>query len=202
MVLGSMFFGIATPSEAGAVGVFAALFVCALARALTWRSLYDMVTRSFITSAAILALFAAASLFAHTMSLLYIPQNLSEMLGSLKLPPLTLLVLIWFFILLLGCFLDGAAIVVITTPILLPTIMGMGLSPLWFGVFLVLSVETAGITPPVGLNLFVVKSIAPPDVSMGDIVKGSVPFVIAEFASVALFTLVPSIALWLPEKMM
>ena len=100
----------------------------------------------------------------------------------------------------MGCFIDGASMVFVTTPILLPTVIALGYDPLWYGVILVMNLEMAVITPPVGLNLYTMKSIAE-DVTMGEILAGTLPFVLLEFAVLMLFVVFPELALWLPRLM-
>jgi len=117
------------------------------------------------------------------------------------MPPIAIVVLIMFFFIILGCFIDGVSLIIVTTPVVLPTIKALGFDPLWYGVILVLNLEMAVITPPVGLNLYTMQSIMKDLLSMKDIIKGSFPYVIVEFVILMLFVMVPQIATWLPGRM-
>ena len=197
LVLGTIYAGIATPTEAAGVGAFGAFLITALYRELTWRMVSEIFRSTIVTTGMILLILAAALLFGFIITRLMIPQMLITWVAELSQPGWVLLVLVLLFLLVVGMFLDIASVILITTPILLPIITSLGYSPIWFGVILIITCEMAVITPPVGLNLYVIKGIAP-DVSLNDIILGALPFVGVQFLAILILTLFPQIALWLP----
>jgi C4-dicarboxylate transporter, DctM subunit len=200
-VLGTIYTGIATPTEAGAIGAAGALLVASVYGKLNWRSLREILNGTTRVTATIMIIMAAAFAFSQFLNLVRIPTTLSEWVVSLQLPPFAIVILIMLFFILLGCFIDGVSLIIVTTPVVLPTIKALGFDPLWYGVILVLNLEMAVITPPVGLNLYTMQSIMKEVLSMKEIIKGSLPYVGVEFAILMLFVLVPEIAMWLPGKM-
>jgi TRAP-type C4-dicarboxylate transport system permease large subunit len=144
---------------------------------------------------------ASAFAFSQFLNLVRIPEILSEWVVSLPISPLGIVTVIMLFFILLGCFIDGVSLIIVTTPVVLPTIKVLGFDPLWYGVILVLNLEMAVITPPVGLNLYTMQSIMKDVLSMKDIIKGSLPYVIVEFIILMLFIFVPELVQWLPGRM-
>lgn len=202
LVLGVLYLGIATATESAGVGALGALIIALLRRGcLTWSSFRSVVKKTMSVSGMIMILFATAMLFSYVMTLLQVPQKLSLFLTSLQMPVGIFLILITLFLIVMGMFLDGASLTILVTPMLLPAMEAMGFSRLWFGVFLVLCLETAVITPPVGFNLFTVKAVSPESVTLNDIIRGAQPFVLVEIIAVVIFVLFPAIGLWLPAQM-
>ncbi|MBG0775988.1 MAG: TRAP transporter large permease [Desulfovibrionaceae bacterium] len=200
-VLGTIYTGVATPTEAGAIGAMGSLVVTAIYKQLNLRNLWSILTGTTRVTATIMIIMAAAFAFSQFLNLVRIPETLSQWVVTLQMPPLAIVLLIMCFFLLLGCFIDGVSLIIVTTPVVLPTILALGFDPLWYGVLLVLNLEMAVITPPVGLNLYSMQSIMKDTLSMKDIIKGSFPYLLVEFGVLLLFVLVPELALWLPGGM-
>jgi TRAP-type C4-dicarboxylate transport system permease large subunit len=148
-------------------------------------------------SAMVCSILVAAAFLSTAMGYLHVPQDLAAAIGALELSPYGLIVILALFYIMLGLFLDGISITVMSLPITLPLIVQAGFDPLWFGIFLVIMVEIGQITPPVGFNLFVLQGLT--GHSIGRIAQASLPFFFLMLLGVAIVTLVPGIALWLPE---
>ncbi len=198
-VLGSIYSGIATATEAAAVGVVGALVISAAQGSLNWRTFRDSLlggTRLYCMIALILS---GAAFLTLAMGYIGLPRHLAEWIASLGLAQWQLLLALMLFFVLLGCFLDGISMVVLTMGVILPTITKAGIDPLWFGIFVVLVVEMAQITPPVGFNLFVLQGMTKKQI--GWIAKVTLPFFFLMVAAVALIWLFPQIVTFLPEQM-
>jgi C4-dicarboxylate transporter, DctM subunit len=196
-VLGSMYGGFATPSEAAAVGVAGAIIVSGLQGALTRQALRDVAIGSVMTCSMIALIVLGASILGAAAAFLGIPKAIADWVTSLGLSPFMLIMALIVFYLVLGCFLDGFSMIVMTLPIVMPIIKGAGYDPIWFGIFLVLVVEMAQITPPVGFNLFVIQGLT--DDSLGYIARVTLPYLIIMILFTMLVTLFPEIVLWLPR---
>jgi C4-dicarboxylate transporter DctM subunit len=146
----------------------------------------------------ILSLMVGALIFSYGITIMGIPQAITSWVGSLQVSPLVVLILINFLLIFMGIFLEVSSIILITLPILYPLVLALNFDPIWFGVIMILNMEMAVITPPVGMNLYVMKGIAS-DLSIGDIISGSLPFVIVEAITIALVIAFPSLATWLPS---
>ncbi|HDI51925.1 MAG TPA: TRAP transporter large permease [Bacteroidetes bacterium] len=200
-VLGTIYIGFCTPTEAGAIGsvgsILVALFIY---RSLTWkkmRLIFNYTTR--ITSA-VMIIYSSGVIFSVLLTMLKLPEKLAELTVTLGLPGLLTIIIMNLMLILLGMFFDAATAIVVTTPIVLPTIISLGYDPLWWGIILVLNLEMAVITPPVGMNLYTIKSIAE-DISIGEIVRGSWPFLVVEAIALAIFVYFNDLTLWLPSLM-
>jgi len=199
LVLGSIYTGIATPTEASAVGVAGAFIIAGVVyRVLDVRSTIDILKYSLKISCAILMIMGSAKIFGDFLNMVRVPQQLSEYLLGLDLPNAVVLLVIQALLIVLGMFVDAASLMVVTTPILLPLITGMGYDPLWFGIVLVINLELAVVTPPVGLNLYTLRGVCP-FLTIEQIIRSSVPFLLVQLAALILFTLVPGLSLWLPS---
>ena len=199
-VLGSIYSGIATATEAAAVGVLGALVISAAQGSLNWATFRDSLlggTRLYCMIALILA---GAAFLTLSMGYIGLPRHLAEWIATLGLSQVQLLLVLMLFYILLGCFLDGISMVVLTMGVILPTIQKAGIDPLWFGIFIVLVVEMAQITPPVGFNLFVLQGMTGREI--GWIAKVTLPFFVLMMVAVALIYYVPGIVTWLPQQMM
>ena len=199
-VLGSIYAGIATATEAAAVGVVGALALSALQGSLNWASFKDALmggTRLYCMIALILA---GASFLTLAMGYIGLPRHLAEWIGGLNLSPVALLAVLMVFYVVLGCFLDGISMVVLTMGVILPTVQKAGIDLVWFGIFIVLVVEMAQITPPVGFNLFVLQGMTRRDI--GWIAKVTLPFFFLMVLAVALIWLFPGIVTALPNRML
>jgi len=198
-VLGSIYAGIATATEAAALGVVGSLAISAAQGSLTWQTFRDSLlggTRLYCMIALILS---GAAFLTLAMGYIGLPRHLAEWIGSLGLSPFYLLVALMLFYVLLGCFLDGISMVVLTMGVILPTIQKAGIDPLWFGIFIVLVVEMAQITPPVGFNLFVLQGMTKREI--GWIARQTLPFFFLMLAAIGLIYLFPQIVSWLPALM-
>jgi C4-dicarboxylate transporter, DctM subunit len=196
-VLGSMYGGFATPSEAAAVGVLGAVLVTAVQGSLTLSALREVAIGAVVTCSMIALIVLGASILGNAAAFLGIPKAIADWVASLGLSPFLLIMALIAFYLILGCFLDGFSMIVMTLPIVLPIIKTAGYDPIWFGVFLVLVVEMAQITPPVGFNLFVIQGLT--DDSLGYIAKVTFPYLLILIGFTMLLTVFPQIVLWLPR---
>lgn len=198
LVLGSIYAGIATPTEAAAVGCIGAFVVGFFRKRLNWTSLKSIFRSAMLTSGMIMLIFSAALLFGYTLTRLQVPQQLAQLVANAHLPNWAVLTLIFALLYLMGMFMDIVSVILISTPILLPIVIGMGYSSLWFGVVMAIACEIGTETPPVGLNLFVIKGVSPPSVRLIDIIRGSIPFAFVETCGLIICILFPGLILWLP----
>ena len=199
-VLGSIYSGIATATEAAAIGVLGSLVISAVQGSLSWQTFKDSLlggTRLYCMIALILA---GAAFLTLSMGYIGLPRHLAEFIGGLNLEKWQLILALMVFYIVLGCFLDGISMVVLTMGVIMPTVQAAGIDPLWFGIFIVLVVEMAQITPPVGFNLFVLQGMTRRDI--GWIARVTFPFFLVMALAVALIYAFPSIVTWLPRQMM
>jgi tripartite ATP-independent transporter DctM subunit len=198
-VIGSIYMGFATATEAAVMGVVGALLLSWLGGTLTWASFSDGLTAATMTSCMVIFILAAASFLSIAMGFTGIPRHLAEWIQAQHFSLYTLLFVLTLFFIFLGCFLDGISIVVLTAAIILPTIEAAGIDLIWFGIYCVIVVEMSAITPPVGFNLFVLQGMSKK--TLGLITRGTMPFFFLLCAAVALLIAFPEIATYLPEKM-
>ena len=198
-VLGSIYSGIATATEAAAVGVVGSLALSAVQGSLNWATFRDSLlgaTRLFCMIALILA---GAQFLTLSMGYIGLPRHLAEFVSAMKLSPFMLIVALSVFYIILGCFLDGISMVVLTMGVILPTVQAAGIDTLWFGIFIVIVVEMAQITPPVGFNLFVLQGMTGKEITW--IARVTFPFFLLMCGMVLLLWFFPQMATWLPAKM-
>jgi C4-dicarboxylate transporter DctM subunit len=200
LVIGSIYLGAATPTEAGAVGAAGAILIAAAMGYLRWSSLNRMLDATVRTTAMFLLLFVGGLFASFALTRLGVPQGMSNFLTGLDVAPWVIIVLINLLLLVLGMFLDPTSILVIIVPIFFKAVVALGYHPVWFGVMVTIQIEIAAITPPVGFNLFVLKSVVP-GVEMADVVRGSLIFVIPLLLGIVLLMIFPQIALFLPSLM-
>jgi len=200
ITIGGIYTGIFSPTEASAVGAGLIIAIGLISRTLTLRAFWAAAKSSVVTTATVMLILIAAHMIIPFLALTHIPQQLGGFLSGLDVPPLVVLGLILFCYLILGCFLEGFAMLVLTMPIFFPVIQQLGLDPIWFGVLVVLTLEMGLISPPVGVNVFIVKSLVP-HVTLGTIFRGVVPFWIAMMVTLGLLVAFPQIALYLPNTM-
>ncbi len=199
LVVGGIYAGIFTPTEAAAVGTVYSLIITFLCyRTLTLRDLPLILKETVKTTTMIFAIIIGAMLFGFVLTVLQLPQHMTELVTAVESNRWFVLVAINLLLLLLGCFLETISIILITLPILYPVILKLGFDPIWFNVVLVINMELALITPPVGMNLFVIQGIAK-DSNMAEITRGVYPFGLAMMAIIAVLALFPALALWLPQ---
>ncbi len=198
LVMGGLFVGWFTPTEAGAVGAAGALIIALARRKLTLKAFWLSLMETTRITAMVFLIIACATIFGHFMAITRAPFALSEWVGGLPIPPLAIMALVMCIYLIGGCFMDSLALVTLTIPILYPIVTEMGYDPIWFGVLIILAAEMGVITPPVGVNVYVIKGVAP-DVPMHTIFKGIWPFLGAEVVCTIIILFVPQIALFLPN---
>ncbi len=186
IVLGSIYTGIATPTEAAAVGVTAALIMALALKQLTLQVFIKSILGALKTSCMVCSLLAGAAFLSTAMGFLHVPQDISRMIGTLDLSPMGLIMVLGIFYVVLGFFLDGISITVMSMPICLPLVVNAGFDPIWFGVFLVAMTELAQITPPVGFNLFVIQGIT--GFSIGYVAYAAAPFFLLMVIGVVIIT--------------
>jgi tripartite ATP-independent transporter DctM subunit len=199
LVLGSIYSGIATATEAAALGVGGALLLSLIERTLTWASFKSGLQAACRVYCMIGLILAGAAFLTLAMGFIGLPRHLAEYVGSLALSPFMLMVLLVGFFIVLGCFLDGISMVVLTMSVLLPTVEAAGFDLIWFGIFIVIVVEMAQITPPVGFNLFVLQGLTKRQLNYLGWV--ALPFFMVMVLMVLLTYFVPDVVLWLPRNM-
>jgi C4-dicarboxylate transporter, DctM subunit len=197
IVLGGIYLGLVTPSEAAALGLAATLLLAISMGQFTWKLFVESMMGAVETSTMIITIIVSASFMASSVSLLHVPQEVARGIASLNLSTLELMVLVSLFYIVLGCFLDGTSMIVMSLPVTLPLVVSRGVDPVWFGVFLVLHIELAMVTPPVGFNLFVLQGMT--GRSLGYVAWASLPFFFLMLAAVVIISAFPQIALWLPS---
>jgi C4-dicarboxylate transporter, DctM subunit len=198
LVVGSIYAGLATPTEAAALGVLGALILAAWFRRLTWTMLREAMEGTMRSTAMIMLIVVAASFLNFVMSATGLTDALTQSITGLGLSPGWMLLIVIVFYLVLGCFMETLSMMITTIPIVAPIMIALGYDPIWLGIIIIILVEAALITPPVGLNLFVVQSLRKSG-SMSAVITGSLPFVAAMFVMLALLAWWPDLALWLPR---
>ncbi|MEM8755429.1 MAG: TRAP transporter large permease, partial [Pseudomonadota bacterium] len=200
LVVWGIYSGAFTPTEAAAIGFAAALVITVfILRTLTWRGFREAAMESMATTVAILLIVAGAKVFGKAITLYRIPQEISAFIADAVSGPAAFVLLVAAILIVMGLVLEALSMVLIMTPVLLPAAMGLGFDPIWFGVFMVLMVEFALITPPVGLNLYVIQAVA--KAQMADVARGAIPFIALMAVCVALLYLWPDLALYIPFKL-
>lgn len=197
LVIGGLFFGWFTPTQAGGIGAAGALLIGLLRRQLKWHVFIESTKDGLRTSCMVLCVIACATVFGHFMAVSTIPFVLADWVGNLPLSPITIMGVIVFIYLIGGCFMDSMALVVLTVPVIYPVVLRLGFDPIWFGVIVVLVSEMGVITPPVGVNVYVIKGIAP-EIPLEIIFKGIFPFLLAIIVCTIILMLFPKLALILP----
>lgn len=201
VVMGSIYGGLATPTEAAALGIVSALVLSAINRKLSIAMLHQAFAAAFRTTSMIMLIIVCAFCLNFIISLLGLPQSASRAITEAGLGPYALIWLLVLFYVILGCFLEAVAMMVTTVGIVVPIVIAAGFDPLWFGVFLTVLMELSLITPPVGLNLYVIQNLRPQDANINDVFIGIAPFIAAFLVCIALIVYIPDLVLWLPETM-
>ena len=197
-VLGGIFAGIFSPTEGAAVGAFGAIFLGFIARSFTLRLLIRSIAETVVLSSSILFIVIGVSLFNFFITGAMFPQALSAFLDDINLPPLVTLAGITLVLIILGCFLEVMAIIFITTPVLFPAMMALGYDPVWYGILTMMVVEIGAVTPPIGMNIFVLAKQLK-DVSAKQVFQGIIPFLAADFVRLCIIIAFPGLVLWLPS---
>ncbi|MGB2688306.1 MAG: TRAP transporter large permease [Desulfobacterales bacterium] len=200
LVMGGIFFGLFTPTEAAAIGAFMTLLIAIIRRQLHWKGFIQSLADTTKISCMIMVIVTGAVIFGHFMAITRIPYTLADYVSSLPLPPHAIIGVIILVYLIGGCFMDALAMIMLTIPIFFPVVQALGFDPIWFGVVIVLITEMGVITPPVGINVYVVYGVAR-DVPLEKIFRGVFPMLISLLVCNLLLILFPQIALWLPSLM-
>ncbi len=198
-VLGSIYSGVATATEAAAVGVVGSLLLSAAQRSLNWKTFRDSMMGATRLYCMIALILAGAAFLTLSMGYIGLPRHLAQFVSSLGLSPFLLVIALSIFYIILGCFLDGISMVVLTMGVIMPTVQKAGIDPLWFGIFIVIVVEMAQVTPPVGFNLFVLQGMTKREI--GTIARAAFPFFLLMVGMVVLLYAFPQLATFLPEQM-
>ena len=198
--MGGLYTGWFTPTEAAGVGAFGAFFITIIKRRLTWDNLRGSLAETTKTTAMVFAILIGANIFGYFLTISQIPDQLSGWIAGLGLNRFIIMWILIFAYIVLGCFMEGLAIMVLTIPIVYPMVIGMGFDPIWFGIIITLVMEMSLITPPVGVNVFIISGVAK-DVPMYTIFRGILPFWVAMFVCIILLIIFPQIALFLPVTM-
>jgi C4-dicarboxylate transporter DctM subunit len=199
-VIGGLYGGLFTPTEAGGVGASGAFLLGVVRRKLNRAQIREALLQATRTSAAVFTVLIGALLFGYFLTVTQTPQKLTEFMTGLGVGRYGVLALIMLMYLVLGCLMDAMAMIILTVPIIFPVIVQLGFDPIWFGVIIVMTVELGLIHPPVGMNVFVIKSVVK-DVSFTTIFKGVLPFVATDLIRLVILIAFPIIALWLPQRM-
>jgi tripartite ATP-independent transporter DctM subunit len=196
LVMGGMFAGWFTPMEAGAAGAGSILLIALVRRQLSWQGFLDALADTTKISCMVFVIITGAMIFGRFLAVTRVPFEMAEWIGGLALSRYTVMALIVLGYLIAGCFMDSLALITLTVPILLPVIENLGFDPIWFGVIIVLVTELGVITPPVGINVYVINGVAP-DIPLDVIFKGVLPFIVPIVVTIGLLVAFPEIALYL-----
>jgi tripartite ATP-independent transporter DctM subunit len=199
-VIGGIYAGIFTATEAAGCGAGGAFIIAVLRRRLSLADFWKSCIETVRTTAAVFTILIGALIFGYFLTITQTPQKVTEFLTGLGLGPYGVLILIMLMYLVLGCIMDAMAMIILTIPIVFPVIKQLGFDPIWFGVIIVMTVELGLIHPPVGMNVFVIKSVVK-DVSFSTIFKGVIPFIVTDLIRLAILIAFPILALWLPSHM-
>jgi tripartite ATP-independent transporter DctM subunit len=199
-VIGGIYTGVFTPTEAGAVGASWALFLAIISGQLTWPRLRESIHETIRTTSMVFLIVIGAFIFGQFLAITRLPTSISSWITALPVPPIVVIMGIVIFYLILGLFIDMVAAMFITLPILLPAVIQLGYDPIWFGVLVVFLAEIALATPPFGLGLFIING-AIAGSKLSDITIGAMPFILADFAILAILVLWPQLVLFLPNLM-
>ncbi|GLH76666.1 C4-dicarboxylate ABC transporter permease [Bradyrhizobium sp. SSBR45G] len=200
-VIGGLYGGLFIPTEAGAVGAVGAFVIGVLRGKLSGQGILESLLQATRTAAAVFTILIGALCFGYFLTITQTPQHVTQFLTGLGIGPYGVLVLILLMYLVLGCLMDAMAMIILTVPIVFPVITALGFDPIWFGVIIVMTVELGLIHPPVGMNVFVIKSVIK-DVDMSTIFVGVLPFVVTDLVRLVILISFPFLATWLPERML
>jgi len=199
LVLGSIYLGVATPTEASALGAIGAFLIAGFVYGnMGFKRIVQLIREGMMISVAILLIMGCAKIFGDYLNMVRAPEQVTNFFMSLNLSNLTMILIIQGLLIIGGMFVDAGSLMIITTPILLPLIKAMGYDPLWYGIVLVINLELAVVTPPVGLNLYTLRSCCPV-LTVEEIIKASFPFLLVQLACLILFSVYPPLSLWLPN---
>jgi tripartite ATP-independent transporter DctM subunit len=204
LVIGGLFWGWFTPTEAASIGVIGVLALALIKRQLTWQAFVNSLYETLRTSCMVLVLIAGAVVFGKFLAVTRIPFDIANWVSAFDMPPFAIMGTIILIYFIGGCFMDSLALIMLTIPVFYPVVTGMGFDPIWFGIIIVLVTEMGVITPPVGINVYVVYGMCQkiaPDVTLEDVFKGILPFMLSIVIGIGLLFLFPQIILFLPGLM-
>ncbi len=201
MVIGLIFLGIATPTEAAATGTFGAFVLTLIYKRLTWEILKKSAMGTVKVTTMIFMIIIVSNTYGEILAFTGAAAGMTNFITNLTIPPVVILIGMLVVVLILGCFMETVAIMMITIPIYMPVVNALGFNKIWFGVMMLIALETGLITPPFGVTLFVMKGVAPPDVTMSDIWKAVTPYVIVDILCIALVMVMPVLATIVPSLM-
>jgi tripartite ATP-independent transporter DctM subunit len=201
MVIGLIFLGIATPTEAAATGTLGAFVLTLIYGRLTWGILKKSAMSTIKVTTMIFMIIIVSNTYGEILAFTGAAAGMTNFITNLTIPPVVILIGMLVVVLIMGCFMETVAIMMITIPIYMPVVNALGFNKIWFGVMMLIALETGLITPPFGVTLFVMKGVAPPEVTMGDIWRAVTPYVIVDILCIALVLAMPSIATIVPSLM-
>ncbi|HSL41546.1 MAG TPA: TRAP transporter large permease [Desulforhopalus sp.] len=199
VVIGGIYLGVFTPTESAGIGFALSLLIVFLLRTMTWEKLKQAVMESMATTVTIFLIIAGAKLFGKAITIYQIPQQVSAAITANIGEPALFILVVCLVLLLIGFFLESISMLLIMVPVLYPALMAMGIDPIWFGILFVVMIEIALITPPVGMNLFIIQAVA--QVDLGEVLKGVWPFLLIMFGTVIAISVLPDIVLYIPFKL-
>ncbi|MEX2409293.1 MAG: TRAP transporter large permease subunit, partial [Rhodovibrionaceae bacterium] len=200
IIIGGIYGGVFTPTESAGVGfVLAVIITAAILRTLTWALFKEAALQAMKTTVTIFLIIAGAKIFAKAITLYRIPHEVSALILQNFSEPAMFILVVCVVLLILGLFLESVSMLLIVVPVLFPALAALGIDPIWFGIFFMLMIECALITPPVGLNLFVIQAVA--NAPLGEVVRGVWPFILLMFATVLAIYLFPDLVLYIPFKL-
>ncbi len=201
VVMGGIYAGIFTPTEAAAIGTFVAFIaVIVIKKSNRFHQVSTALMETATLTGSIVFIIIGGMMLGNLLAQSRLPVILTEFISNLSVPPLVILIAIMIFYLIVGCFMDALSILIITLPVVFPTIVALGYDPVWFGILITITVEVALVSPPYGLNLFMMQATVP-NIQMGDLYRGVIWFIVVDVVSLALFIALPSIVIWLPSMM-
>ncbi len=198
LVTGLIFLGVATPTEAAALGALGALFLASIYGKLTFDVLKKSMTGTLVVAVMTFMIIAGSGAFSQLMAYTGATRGLVATAVALPLAPILIFISMQVVVLILGCFIEQVSIMMITLPMFMPLVTTFGFDPVWFGIVMLINLEIAMLSPPFGMLLFVMKGVAPPDITMGDIYKSAIPFVALDLVAMAILIVFPPVATWLP----
>ena len=201
MVVGVIFAGVATATEAAATGALSTFILAAFYKKLNFKMVKKIFIETLKISAMLLMILTASQVFSQILSFSGVAAGMAEFATGLKVAPILIIIGMMLTLLVLGTFMDAISIMMVTLPMYVPVVLSLGFDPVWFAVLFLLNIEMAMTTPPVGFCLYVMKAVAPPDTTMGEIYRAALPFLGCDMLSMALIMIFPSIVLWLPSLM-
>jgi len=198
-IAGVIYFGIATPTEAGGLAAMFTVLISMTLGTFSWRGLYHSLITTTVVCGMLTFIIVGAVIFSISVSVLGIPKQVVESIAASGYSPLTIILLVYLLYIILGCFFDFISMLVMTLPFVYPVVTAVGYDPFWFGVVLVIVGEMGLLTPPVGMNLYVLQGVA--KVSLGEVARGSFPYFLMLCVTLILITIFPGLATWLPGTM-